>query len=163
MGIKNISEKTGFTRLEVKVLLFLLIVLVCGAGIKILLAPPSTKIVNFDYSAEDSLFLNSGKNGKITAGGGDKNVDYKREVLDFRKPDFTARKSGEIPAEKSINLNSAGAEILTRLPGIGPKTAGKIVDYRKQNGKFLKLDELLKVKGIGKVKFSKIKKYLYIE
>ncbi|MGA7837081.1 MAG: helix-hairpin-helix domain-containing protein, partial [Ignavibacteriaceae bacterium] len=73
------------------------------------------------------------------------------------------RKSVEIPAEKSINLNTANMKSLMRLPGIGPKTAEKIINYRKLKGKFTSLDELLKVKGIGKVKFSKIKKYLYIE
>ena len=166
MGIGKISEKTGFTRLEVKVLLFLLIVFICGAGLKLILAPPAPETVKFDYSRQDSLFLNSGNTGindKITGPDTDKNVDYKQEVLDFRKPDFTARKSVEIPAEKSINLNTSDANGLTRLPGIGPKTAEKIINYRKLKGKFTSLDELLRVKGIGKVKFSKIKKYLYIE
>jgi len=166
LGFEKISEKTGFTQLEIKVLLFLLIVFICGAGLKLILRPDSSEYKNFDYSAQDSLFLNAGKpeiKDKITAPDTHKNVDYKQEVLDFRKPDFTARKSVEIPAEKSINLNTANMKSLMRLPGIGPKTAEKIINYRKLKGKFTSLDELLKVKGIGKVKFSKIKKYLYIE
>ncbi len=166
LGFEKISEKTGFTRLEIKVLLFLLVVFICGAGLKLILRPNSSEYKNFDYSVQDSLFLNAGKskiNDEITVPDTHKNVDYKQEVLDFRKPDFTERKTVDIPAEKSIDLNTANTKSLIRLPGIGPITAEKIINYRKLKGKFTSLDELLKVKGIGNVKFSKIKKYLYIE
>jgi competence protein ComEA len=49
------------------------------------------------------------------------------------------------------------------LPGIGEKTAEKIIELRTERGKFKKLDELMDVKGIGEVKFNKIKKFLYIK
>jgi competence protein ComEA len=52
---------------------------------------------------------------------------------------------------------------LERLPGIGEITARKIIALRNERGAFGKLEELLDVKGIGKVKFNKIKKFLYIE
>ncbi len=48
-----------------------------------------------------------------------------------------------------IRLNDATAADLTRLPGIGPKTAKAIVDYRSDNGPFTTLSDLKKVKGIG--------------
>ena len=49
------------------------------------------------------------------------------------------------------------------LPGIGEKTAEKIIELRKERGKFNTLEELMNVKGIGEVKFNKIKKFLYIK
>jgi competence protein ComEA len=48
------------------------------------------------------------------------------------------------------------------LPGIGEKTAEAILQMREKNGKFRKLEELKKVKGIGEKKFEKIKKYIFI-
>ena len=52
------------------------------------------------------------------------------------------------PAYGSININTAGAEELDQLPGVGPSTAKKIIDYRTQHGNFKSVDELDNVKGI---------------
>ena len=49
------------------------------------------------------------------------------------------------------------------MPGIGEKTAEKIIELREERGKFDRLEEIMDVKGIGEVKFNKIKKFLYIK
>ena len=67
-----------------------------------------------------------------------------------------AQKSAPAATEK-INLNSATAEQLQSIPGIGPATAKNIVDYRTKIGKFNRLEEIINVKGIGEKKFQKIK------
>lgn len=56
-----------------------------------------------------------------------------------------------------ININRADAETLTRLPGIGPALAGRIIDFRESNGPFTSVEELDEVSGIGPVLVSKIK------
>jgi len=61
-----------------------------------------------------------------------------------------------------IDINQATVEELEKLPGIGPKIAKNIVEYREKNGPFRSIEELLKVKGIGPKKLEQIKKYLKI-
>ena len=56
-----------------------------------------------------------------------------------------------------INLNTATAAQLEKLPGIGARTAQLIVEHRQKNGNFKKVEELMNVKGIGEKSFLKIK------
>lgn len=59
--------------------------------------------------------------------------------------------------KRRISINTATAEELDALPGIGPSTAEKIVSYRSENGLFQSLEELMEVSGIGPSKFEKLK------
>jgi competence protein ComEA len=56
-----------------------------------------------------------------------------------------------------VNLNTATAADLEKLPGIGPATAARIVEYRKEKGPFKKIEELMNVKGIGEKTFLSLK------
>jgi len=58
---------------------------------------------------------------------------------------------------KLININTASAEELATLKGIGDKTAQAIVAYRQKNGPFKSIEDLKNVKGIGDKKFEAIK------
>jgi competence protein ComEA len=55
---------------------------------------------------------------------------------------------------KLININTAGVERLVKLPRVGEKIAQRIIDYREKNGKFKKLEDLMKVSGIGEKTFK---------
>ena len=56
-----------------------------------------------------------------------------------------------------VNINTADLQALDALPGIGPSTAQKIIDYRETEGAFQDIADLKKIKGIGESKFAKLK------
>ena len=61
----------------------------------------------------------------------------------------------------AVNLNTASAEELSSLKGIGSGTANKIIKYRQEH-KFSSIEDLMQVKGIGQKKFDSIKKDLSV-
>jgi comEA protein len=66
------------------------------------------------------------------------------------------------PPLKPVNINSATSEELQQVPGIGPVTADKILQMRKSYGAFKSVDDLLAVKGLGKKRLEKMRKYLTV-
>lgn len=63
-----------------------------------------------------------------------------------------------VPADaRALNLNSATAAELEKLPGVGPATAARIVEYRQKNGAFKKVEDLMNVRGIGEKTFLTLK------
>ncbi len=166
--LSNFSKRLGFTTTEINVLLFVTITFIIGAVGKYFNYSSKIKSLRkFTYSKQDSLFLelntkNITKN--IYKKNVQKRVDSKPELLDFRvKKNAVKKKRVLTLRERSININKAGLNTLIKLPGIGSKTAEKIIELRKKKIKFTSLNDLIEVKGIGSGKLKKIKKYLYIE
>jgi competence protein ComEA len=62
-----------------------------------------------------------------------------------------------------ISINRAEAWLIDALPGIGPTSAQKIVDYREANGPFVTIYELMLVPGIGESTFENIKDLITVE
>lgn len=67
-----------------------------------------------------------------------------------------------LSSSSKININKAGIEELTTLPGVGDSLAQKIFNYRKENGNFKSIDDLKNVNGIGDKKFESLKEYISI-
>jgi competence protein ComEA len=76
--------------------------------------------------------------------------------LTFAGSAFAAK---PLPGGK-VNVNSAGVEQLESLPGIGPKLAARIVEYRQKSGPFKSAEELINVRGIGEKSFAKLQPYV---
>ena len=70
--------------------------------------------------------------------------------------DASAPASQFAPGEL-IDLNQASAVQLESLPGIGEVTAARIVEYRRENGGFKKIEELMNVRGIGERSFLRLR------
>jgi len=62
-----------------------------------------------------------------------------------------------------VNINTATAEELDALPGIGPSIAQRIIDYRTTNGPFRSIEEIKNVKGIGDITFEKLKDKITVQ
>ncbi len=60
-------------------------------------------------------------------------------------------------AQTPVNLNTATPKELVALPGVGPATAARIVEYREKNGAFKKIEDLMNVRGIGEKTFLTLK------
>jgi competence protein ComEA len=70
---------------------------------------------------------------------------------------------GETNESQKVSINQADAWLLDALPGIGPTSAQRIIDYRAANGPFVTIYELLLVPGIGESTFEKIKDLITVE
>ena len=62
-----------------------------------------------------------------------------------------------------VNVNSATAEELALLPGVGPTKAQAIVRYRTEHGAFKRIEDLAEVKGIGEKQLEKLRPHLALE
>ena len=101
--------------------------------------------VNLAYKLEDGMkiYIPSNK---------DQEVQERSNISSVVESNVTNKK-----ANSKVNINTAPQEELDSLPGIGPSTALKIINYRKEHGKFSKVEELKNVSGIGDSKFNQLK------
>lgn len=75
---------------------------------------------------------------------------------------ITAFAQKKTPPAKPIDLNTATADQLEQLPGVGPVTAKSIVDFRKKSGPFRRTSDLLAVRGISAGRFKQIQPYVVV-
>ncbi len=77
-------------------------------------------------------------------------------------PTPTGSAVGKLAPGEMVNINTATAEQLDALPGIGPVKAQAIIEYREQHGPFKSIEEIENVKGIKGGTFSKIKEHIKV-
>ena len=165
---RKASILIGFTETEIKIILFILSSLVIGLVINYVKEKTNNNdLLQFNYSKQDSLFYagdfidaNRDTNEKIM----EKAVDSKRELLDFNGAKYIVKnvKSSELSIE-SIDINNASQEELMTLPGIGEKTSALILEYRNKKGRFDKIEDILNIRGIGKAKLERLKKFIIVK
>lgn len=112
-----------------------------------------------DSRVEDVLIKSGGLSADADRDWVNKNLNKAEKVYDGQK--IYIPKAGEILGEsrdaKVVRLNSATAEELDKLDGVGPSIAQKIIDYRTKMGGFKTIEEIKLVPGIGDKMFEKIK------
>jgi DNA uptake protein ComE-like DNA-binding protein len=160
--LKKISEKIGFTQTEIKVTILLFVIFAVGFSYKIFFRDNGiTFYKKFNYTKEDIAFFNSGS--EKDSAESIQPEEIKDNILELNKEYTNKFPSKIIAAEKSIDLNKAGVDMLTTLPNVGKKTAERIIELRKKLGGFKNFNELLKVKNMGNIRLAKIIKYAYIK
>jgi comEA protein len=164
MQLKKFANRIGFTETEFKVLFFLAVVFFAGLLIKYFNLEKNV-YRNFDYRKEDSLFwsgdsINNNQQTELKVLNEKEKI--KNEVLGLSQTDITKIQKKETLKELSININSADKNDLMNLPGIGEKTAQRIIEFRNKVGKFKSIEDLKEVKGIRNTKLEKIRKYIYV-
>lgn len=98
--------------------------------------------------------------------GSDMSVDASQTLTadDIPTPRSSPSRSAKLrnPGEGVVDINAGTLSDLERLPGVGPATAKKIVDYREEHGGFNTIDELMEVRGIGPAKLRKMKPFVVL-
>lgn len=112
------------------------------------------KEINLAYMLEDGM--------KIYIPQQNENIVEDKTEGYINKEVTTNEKNTKNSENKIININTATQTELENLPGIGPSTALKIINYRKEKGKFKKIEDIKNVSGIGESKFSKIEKLIKV-
>ncbi len=111
----------------------------------------------------------------------DNNIEYSTSLTNMTETKMTTRKTTSKIQTSSVSskhknvsttaetteflwldINSASAEELMKLHGIGEKTAEEIITYREQNNGFANIEEIMKVNGIGEKTFEAIKEHIYV-
>ena len=109
--------------------------------------------VNLATAVEDGMKIYIPKKGE--------NMKTQEETTQTTKEKTqTANKTTQTTGK--VNINKATQEELEELPGIGPSTATKIIEYREENGKFSNTEDIKKVSGIGDAKYNTIKDLITI-
>lgn len=114
--------------------------------------PNSSDLKNnpdFEY-----ITMNSGDGADDTGISGGSDGNYSEVNSKFN--------SGTNNNYSIVNINTATQTELESLPGIGPSLALKIINYRKENGKFSSIEEIKNVSGIGDSKFESLKRYIKV-
>jgi len=155
-----LQQTFGFTRNEIRVILFLSVTFLIGLGIRWYNQSTSragAPTDQFDYSRSDSIFLERSK--KLAA----LSNPTPKVVLRAERNDKSLRKTSNALAPASININTATKDQLMQLPGIGESYAERIILYREDYGLYTSVNDLTNVKGIGKRTLERIKLFLTVK
>ncbi len=153
--IEEIGHRLGFTASESVVILFLCLTLIIGSAIS-LHSSRGAGDARHDYAVHDSVFR----------AAAEATLDVPSPVTDSaaapgpRLPEPQERRT---PTPHVVNINTAAARELESLPGVGPSTAAKIIEYRNAKGKFRSIEDIMKVKSIGPKKFERMKPYIRVQ
>lgn len=104
-----------------------------------------------DISHEDNITYENNSENK-DSNSENKNSNPENKNLDSNISDIDSK----------ISINDADEENLTKISGIGSSKAKSIIEYRKQNGNFKTIEDIMNVSGIGKSLFEKIKDYITV-
>lgn len=127
----------------------------------------------YEMTTDDRINDAIQKAGGFTENAYTENINLAQKLKDGQYINVISKEyaatTNSIPESKTpaefygiVNINTASAEELCQLPGIGEATALKIIEYRELVGNFVDIRDIQNVKGIGPIKFNKIKNNITI-
>ena len=128
----------------------------------------SLKDINLAYKLEDGMKIYIPNNAEQEEKANKNNVLENNSKIDKMEEYITRTEERQVnnvfykENELKVNINTATQTELETLPGIGPSTALKIINYRKENGNFTSLEAIKDVSGIGDAKFDSIRDFIVI-
>lgn len=140
--LEILQQRFGFTRNELIIVGLLCAGLMAGTAVRSFRETPAGQRL-FPYAATDSAFLRGAQ----------------AFHHDLRAH---AETSGSHAAPAIVNINEATAAELIALPGIGPAMAGRILAWRSAHGRFARIDDLDRVKGIGPATVKRLRPLIRI-
>ena len=152
-ALDKFVQSFGFTQNERRVILFLVVTFLAGGIIKLYRSSHPVQ-QQFNYTSSDSEFAAR----SALAEQPDSILEQSTSSSSVER-----RPVSKTHASKKININTASAVELTKLPGIGEAMAKKIIAYRNEHGNLKTVEELMNVKGIGKKKFERLAPLLTVE
>ncbi len=168
--IKDLLNALQFSKSETRVIVFVAAVIVSGYVVRNFNQFVEDADKPYDYSGTDSAFLNKSLNRVSTYSfsasedSSDHNPAlYASEIEAAGKKHDSSEIRSFAYGGATVNINIAGKHELEGLPGIGEATAERIIIHREENGGFRKVEDLMKVKGIGKKKFEKLKELITVK
>ena len=158
----KIQTLFGVTKAEIIFVLFILSGLIIGTVVKYFSEPGTGKSSQSKdmYRLLDSLaeVQKSAYTGSNINGNSD-SVLARGDTIIQKDKSFPSYKKKEI-TKVSLDINIASKAELMKLPGVGEKTAESIINYRSTR-KFKKPEDIMKIKGIGRKKFEKMKDLIH--
>ena len=132
-----------------------------------------TKNINLAFKLEDGMKIYIPTIGESREQN-EQNGQSQNQTLMDETSKYVTSSSGVVQEEQTngqseqkknekININTATQTQLETLPGIGPSTSLKIVNYREENGKFKNIEDIKEVSGIGDAKYENIKDLICVE
>lgn len=115
--------------------------------------------INLAYMLEDGIKIHI---PTVEEQKENNNVENNNNIYIRSESNLSSEKNNNKKKKGKININTAVQEELETLPGIGPTTSLKIINYRNENGKFKSIEDIKEVSGIGESKFNNIKDMISI-
>ncbi len=116
----------------------------------------------FELESGSRVFAAIEAAGGISEFADTQSINLAKEIKDGEQiyiPEIgeQVNEAGSVASDGLININTASADELTTLPGIGQSRAKTIIDYREKNGGFSAIEDIMNVTGIKDASFAKIK------
>lgn len=90
-------------------------------------------------------------------------VEKEKTEVKIAEQEAVSESVEEVSETEPVNINTANAEDLMTLPGIGQVRAAAIIEHRQREGDFQKIEDIMNVKGVGTGIFSKINSLICVK